>query len=284
MSDAPPAAIQNATPVNNPSAPLPNSPVNAQSASSKANQQAAAAGENQGLSNQDGAVTDQGTNEHSSDLQAAEGTANLERPAFIPTGNQTIDQVNQLLQNANFDGAQEMISEVIKNQELSLNSKAILVDEMGADIAALIINQLETSVRQVKEAGEKEGKRLKEYAFQKIGGEHPDQTWAALQQQVQQDAGFSKDERRTMNELLGAGGYKAELVIDSLIQRYAQGGGTIAPQIMQGDMPSQTGFKPMSKREYQEQIGPAIVKYGESSQEVQALRNRRAISMSRGYN
>ena len=149
----------------------------------------------------------------------------------------------------------------------------------------MVINQLESTVAATKAAGEAEGKRLKEYAFGKLGGQDADSTWAALQQHVKADSSLSQEDRKVMNELLGEGGLKAEMVIDTLVNRYSKSADyQRAPTLMQGDVPTQGGFQPMSKKDYQEQIGPAVVKYGESSQEVQALRNRRAISMSRGYN
>jgi len=279
------AAVANATPA---PGSVTSSPVNAGAAASKANQQAAAAGENQGLSNQDQAQAPAQEAPPSPEAQipqATEERASLEPKRFKPSGNEVIDQVTNLLYNKNFEGAEAIVQEVIDTQEMSLASKAKLVDEMGADVAQLIINNLENSVKAVREAGEKEGKRLKEYAFSKFGGADPEQTWAGLQQFAQADSSLSSDDRKAMNEMLSEGGIKAEMVIDSLFNKYQQSSGyTQKPELMQGDVGTQSGFQYMSKQEYQAQIGPAINKYGESSQEVQALRNRRAISMSRGYN
>ena len=87
-----------------------------------------------------------------------------------------------------------------------------------------------------------------------------------------------------MNEMLSAGGIKAELVIDSLFSKYKASGKYIErPALMQGDEVTQSTNAIMSKKEYQEQIGPAVAKYGESSQEVQALRQRRQFSLMKGY-
>lgn len=288
MSDAPPAAVQATTPVNaqkpatpgQPAGPS-SSPVNATSAASKANQQAVAAGENHGLTNQDNAPQ---TELSAPEAQAAPQLNTGER--FKPSGNEHIDQVTNLLYNANFEGSDSIIDEVVSTQELSLTSKAQLVDKLGADVAQLVINQLETSVQQVREAGAAEGKRLKDYAFQKFGGADPEETWAGLQQFAQsQSANISSEDRKAMNEMLSAGGIKAELVIDSLFSKYKESGNYIErPVLMQGDKTTQSNVSMVSRKEYQEQIGPAINKYGESSQEVQSLRQRRQFSLLRGYN
>ena len=292
MSDAPPAAVKAATPApGSQTSPGPtSSPVNSQSASSKANQQAAAAGENQGLTNQDQSQAVQSPeskpNQEIPTAQATEGQATLDPARFKSSGNEIVDQITNLLSNRNFSGAEDIVAEVYETQELSLASKAKLVEELGADISQLVINQLEMSVQQAKQKGEQEGKRLKEYAFSKIGGENPESTWAGLQQFAQSpDSGLSSEDKKVMNKMLQEGGLQAEMVIDSLLSKYQKTSSyTNPPQLMQGDTIFQSGFQPMSKQEYQSEIGPAIAKYGESSQEVQALRNRRAISMSRGYN
>ena len=276
------------------------SPVNAQAAASKANQQAAAAGEVHGLTNRDQASANATT---TSFTEGQQQPANLQQPpqqlnsgvpldpqqqqqmppAYTNTGNTAIDQVSNLLQNANFPGVGMMINEITQNHELSLLSKAKLVDELGADVAGLIINQLEGAVRTAKEDGEKEGQRLKEYAFQKLGGESAEATWELLQANVQADPNMSDADRKAMNDMLGAGGFKAELVIDSLVSRYAQSGNTIMPNLMQGNRGTASNFQPISRKEYQAQIGEAIKKYGEISPEVQSLRQRRTLSMQRGY-
>ena len=220
MSEAPPANVQAATPA--PGSQT-SSPVNAQSASSKANQQAAAAGEAQGLSNKDQAQQAPAhTPPAEPTAQASEGQASLEAPRYKQTGNQTIDQISSLLHNKQFDGSNDIIDEVIDNQELSLTSKAKLVDQLGADVAQLVINQLESSVAAEKQKGEQEGKRLKEYAYSKFGGSNPDETWAGLQQFAQSDQSLSAEDRSAMNEMLSKGGKYAELVIDSLYSKYKE--------------------------------------------------------------
>lgn len=292
MSDAPPAAVQSATPAPGsqtatagmPAGPS-SSPVNSASAASNANQAAAAAGENQGLTNQDNAK--ESTNDQQTIApQATDTPATLDTPRFQPSGNAHIDQVTNLLYNSQFEGSDAVINEVVTNQELSLTSKAKLVDKLGADVAALVINQLETSVAAVKEAGAVEGKRLKDYAFDKFGGANPEETWTGLQQFAQgQTANLSAEDRKSMNEMLSAGGIKAELVIDSLYSKYKSSDSYIErPTLMQGDKTIQSSMVLVSKKEYQDQIGPAIQKYGESSQEVQGLRQRRSFSLQKGYN
>lgn len=288
MSDAPPAAVQAVKPapgsvVATPGVPAgpSSSPVNATSAASNANQQAAAAGENQGLTNQDNAPPPTDTPD------APSTPPSLDTPrTYQPSGNEHIDQVTNLLNNANFDGAGDIITEVIGTQELSLTSKAKLVDELGNDVAQLVINQLESSVAAVREAGEAEGKRLKDYAFSKFGGNNSEETWAGLQQFARSESvNLSADDRKSMNEMLSAGGIKAELVIDSLFTKYKASDQYVdRPALMQGDMGTQNSNALLSKKEYQAQIGPAVNKFGENSQEVQALRQRRKFSLMKGYN
>lgn len=293
MTDAPPAAVQATTPAPGsqtstsgmPAGPS-SSPVNSASAASKANQQAVAAGENQGLTNQDQAQSVVTPTQEGIAPETTPTPATLETPRFQSSGNETIDQVTNLLHNKSFDGANDIIAEVTNTQELSLASKAKLVDELGSDVAQLVINQLETSVAAVKEAGAAEGKRLKDYAFNKFGGNDPEETWTGLQQFAQgQTANLSTDDRKAMNEMLSAGGIKAELVIDSLYSKYKESDQYInRPKLMQGDETIRSNTNMVSKKEYQEQIGPAINKYGEASQEVQALRQRRSFSLAQGYN
>ena len=287
---APAAAPAAATPPANPSVggtiPGPSSsPVNATSAASQANQQAVAAGETKGLTNKDGTVTDQGT----TTPPIPDGNAaapSLDTARFTPSGNKHIDQINNLLVNASFDGADAIINEVTTTQELSLTSKAKLVDKLGADVAQLVIEHLETSVAAVKEAGAVEGKRLKDYAFQKFGGNDPQETWNGLQQFAQsQSANLSADDKKAMNEMLNAGGIKAELVIDSLFSKYKESDQYVErPALMQGDATNSSNMSLVTKKQYQEQIGPAVAKYGEQSQEVAALRQRRQFSLLRGHN
>ena len=294
MSDAPPAAVAAVTPAPGSVVSTPGtlagpsaSPVNAISSASKANQQAVAAGENKGLTNQDGTPATPPDTPPATPPVTEAGTASLDAgKTFVPSGNKQIDQVTSLLSNANFDGADGIINEVISTQELSLTSKAKLVDELGNDVAQLVINQLETSVAAVKEAGELEGKRLKDYAFGKFGGANAEETWTGLQQFAKSESvNLSADDRKSMNEMLSAGGIKAELVIDSLFTKYKASGQYIErPTLMQGDGTNQSSNALMSKKEYQEKIGPAVNKFGESSQEVQALRQRRQFSLMKGYN
>jgi hypothetical protein len=273
-----------------PTQKLGGSPVSAAAASSKANQQAAAAGEAQGLSNTDNATPptpDTPETQTSTDTQTTPEPASLTpKPRFENTGNQQIDQVASMLANSGLESADSLLNEVLTDKQLSLVSKAELVTEYGADVAKLIISQLENSVADMAKASEAEGQRLKDYTYKKIGGDNPDTTWAGLQEFAQSPAAnLSADDKKVLNRMLSNGGLEAEMVIDSLLSKYQQNGGyTNPPNLMQGDTNYNSGFQPMSKAEYQREIGPAVVKYGESSQEVQALRNRRAISMSRGHN
>jgi hypothetical protein len=274
----------------NPSEPsvMRSTPVSAASSASLTNQQAqAASGENVDAIPVVNGSTDplvEGA------VQSQAGPATLDASdqvgfLHIQTGNKVVDQVSELLTNQNFGNAQAIITEIMDTQALSLASKAELVKGLGADVANLVINQLETSVATVREAGQKEGARLKQVAMERFGGTDADQVWQGIQDFAKSpDAGLTQGERNTMNELLSAGGTKAELVISHLADRYEKSSQySRVPELMEGTAIGTTGFQPLSKAEYQSQIGPAIRESGEASKEVQALRNRRSVSISRGY-
>lgn len=272
-----------------PTQQLSKSPVNSDSSSSKANQQATAAGEPTGLHGDNKPAETPPPSAAPPVAQPQDGGISLTptAPSFlhVETGNKTIDQVATLLSNQQFEGAQGIIQEMMETQELSLTSKADLVKGLGADVAALVINQLETSVASVKEAGQREGARLKQFAQERFGGADAESTWAGLQRFAQSpQAGLTQTDRKVFNELLAKGGTEAELVIDALASKYEKSTGyTKAPTLMEGTSANTSSFQPLNKADYQSQIGPAVGKYGEASQEVQALRQRRAISISRGY-
>jgi hypothetical protein len=121
--------------------------------------------------------------------------------------------------------------------------------------------------------------------MERFGGTDPDAVWQGIQDFAKSpEAGLSQGERNTMNELLQAGGYKAEMTISHLADKYEKSTQySKVPQLMQGTAIGTSGFQPLSKAEYQQLIGPAIRESGEASTEVQTLRNRRSVSISRGY-
>ena len=173
MSDIPPAVVTATTPapgsvIATPGVPAgpSQSPVNAASSASQANQQATAAGEN--INAPPAAVVPPTIPPVTSESGTSSEPASLDTARFNPSGNEQIDQITNLLHNSKFDGVETIINEVITTQELSLSSKATLVDKLGSDVAKLVITQLETSVATVKAAGAAEGKRLKDYAFSKL--------------------------------------------------------------------------------------------------------------------
>lgn len=283
-------------PTSNPGGPIPvaapvapvkqmsTTATNAASAASTANQAAAALGEN--TADPTAAATGAPPVDPAAVVPPVDsGPASLTPTAvYTPSGNKTIDQVAQLLINSKFEGAQTIVNEVIQQQELSLASKATLVDELGIDIANLVISQLETSVAAVKADGAKEGARLKQIAMERFGGDDAEAVWEGLQRFAQSpQANLSQDDRKVMNRLLSEGGTAAEMVINSLADKYEKSTGyKNSPSLMSGTTSQPTGAATLTKKEYQREIGPAIAKYGESSREVTALRNRRALSISKG--
>ena len=196
------------------------------------------------------------------------------------TGNESFDQVAALLNSKGVDNYADVLVEAASG-ELSLASKASLVDKLGADVAGLVMKQLDTEISAQRAVGDSEAQRLQSYADEKLGVEGG---WTALQEFVSsEESGYSAEDRAALNELLAAGGIKGEWAINEVSSKYAKSQGfTQVPNLLSGDGPTQAGFQPLSKTEYVAEMRDAQRKFGEGSREVEALRNRRSVSIQRG--
>jgi hypothetical protein len=241
---------------------LSNRPVNAQSAASE--------------------VIQTGIAQEAAAAEAAEANPAPaeQQSSVLKTGNESFDQVAALLNSKGVDNYADVLVEAASG-ELSLASKASLVDKLGAEVAGLVMKQLDTEISAQRAIGESEAQRLQSYADEKLGVEGG---WTALQEFVaSEESGYSAEDRAALNELLSAGGVKGEWAINEVSSKYAKSQGfTQVPNLLSGDGPTQAGFQPLSKTEYVSEMRKAQQQFGEGSREVEALRNRRAATLQRG--
>ena len=203
-----------------------------------------------------------------------------------PTGNAKFDQVAELLAAKNVVGYEAILSEAAAG-EISLTNKAALVEALGADVAQLVMGQLDTEITAQRATGAAEGSRLKEYASEKFGGtkEQAEESWTVLAAFAKSEAsGLDTADRTALNKMLQSGGKQGEWAINQLHDLYKKSSGfQSVPSLISGDGPTQSSFTPLSRQDYQAQIGPAIRKFGEGSREVAALRNNRSVSKQRNF-
>lgn len=205
--------------------------------------------------------------------------------AFAPTGNEAIDQVAKFLAGSGLSEVDGILQEISGDGVLSLENKAKILKELGPDLADLVISNLERAVTDVKVAGEAEGARLKEYALQLFGGSDPNAVWEGAKRfAMSPQSGLSPTDKTMMNEMLAAGGPKAEMVVRDLAYRYQRYEGyQNEGSLVQGDTGAAPLFQPVTRGAYQAEISELVKKYGESSREVQTLRQRRAQSIAKGF-
>ena len=267
--DAAPAAPVVPT-VAKPSDTLSSSPVSAEASASNQAQLAAAA--------QDAAEPAPAPAE----LSLGETSARTDKQVFS-TGNESFDQVAALLEAKSVPGYSDILVEAATG-DLSLASKAALVDSLGADVAGLVTKQLENEITAQKASGNAEASRLQDYVADQLGMEKGDAAWTGLRDFVLSDnSGYSDADRTALNDMLAAGGVKAEWAIKEAISTFQKSQGfTQAPNLILGDGPTASGFQPLSKADYVSEMRNAQNKFGEGSREVEALRNRRSMSLQRG--
>jgi hypothetical protein len=250
-------------------AALPTSAVNAQSSTSDAAQVALAAEATPAV-------------EAPAAAEPVEPTA---KPAF-DTGNKAFDQVASLLADKNVPGYSGILLEAASG-EISLSSKAALAEALGGPVAELVLNQLQSEMTSQQEAGTKEGDRLKLKVVEAFGysPEQADETWTALQNFARSpESGLTPTDLEALDEMLTKGGVQGDMAINDMVSRYEKSQGfTRVPNLMQGDGKTQSGFKPMSKTDYQTSMREAQNTFGEGSREVDALRQQRTVSIQRGY-
>lgn len=238
-----------------PAAPLSESPVNAQSATSDANQAAAA------------------------EAPKAEAPAPI---AVSTTGVEAFDQVGRMLAEKGVTNSNDILTAAASG-ELSLADKAAMVEALGPDVANLAMAQLEGEVTRQREAGTAQATAQQAYADKVMGG--TEGSWKQLQDFARSpEAGFSEADQIAIQEMLDDGGVKGEWAIDQIANLYQKSQGfSKAPSLLSGDGPTTAGFEPLSKVQYAEEMRSAQKKFGDGSREVEALRNRRVESLRRGF-
>ena len=201
------------------------------------------------------------------------------------TGNAKLDDIGKLLSEKGIESAQSIMDEYSKEGTLSVASQAVLVDKLGDSVAAMVIKNLEDIEVSFRESAKASRKEVFEYANTKFGGEDAELTWKQMQEFARgEESGLSADDITAMNSLLAKGGLSAQLVIDKLHTIYTGLDSTSTPaDLLQGDVYSNSAFKPLSKTEYVDQLREAKKKYGYESMQVKQLQTRREQSRARGY-
>ena len=263
-NQAPAGSKENPIQMNDDGTPkeIPQSSVNVQSAASQQAQQAQAQQE-----------------------QQSQEPATLVQAEVVESSSNTIKQVNQLLNSKGVEGGAEIVRELARDGEVSLANQAKLIEALGPEVANLVTNQMKQEVQSKKDAGLKESNRIKDYAQSKFGGESADKTWGELQQWVNSnESPFDQADRKAMEKLLSKGGLGADMVIDKIFDTYSKSSGfTKQADLIMGDAPSTSNFKPISKADYVAQKLEVVRKYGEGSREDQALDAQRMRSLQQGY-
>jgi hypothetical protein len=204
-------------------------------------------------------------------------------PAPIESvGNAVFDQVGKLLADKGHADPTAILAGAAEG-ELSLEARASLVESLGPDIANLVVSQLEGEVTKQRESVAQEAEAQKKYANEQLGVE--DGGWEQLKEFANSDeSGYSDGDRQALDSMLREGGVKAQWAIDQIVSRTQKSQGfTQVPHLLSGDGPTTAGFEPLTKAGYVEEMRKVQFKYGEGSREVEALRNRRAQSIQRGY-
>jgi hypothetical protein len=202
------------------------------------------------------------------------------------TGNEAFDQVGSLLAEKGVEHVNDILAAAAAG-EVSLALKADLVEVLGPQVADMALKQLEGEVSRQREEGAAEGKRQTEAIAKALGADEATAGEAvnALKEFVlSAESGYSDADRQALDAMLAAGGPQADMAIRDALGRYQQSAGyTQVPTLLTGDGPTASGFQPLSKADYVDQIGQTVEKYGEGSREVEALRKRRTLSIQRGY-
>ena len=209
-------------------------------------------------------------------------------PKFEPvinTGNETFDQVGQLLAGKHPDVA-AVLAEAATG-EISMKTKVELVQALGGEVANLAISQLDKEVSNQRAAGEANASAMKGEIAKALGApvEQAEEVWADITNFAKSaESGMTAEDIAAVNKMLASGGIVAEMAKNDLVNRFAKSKGfTQQPNLLPGEGGMNAGFEPLSKLDYVEQVRAAVNKYGENSSQVEALRNRRMLSKQRGF-
>ena len=213
-------------------------------------------------------------------------TAPSKEPSTFKSGNESIDQVANLLADKGVSNYTDILQEAVEGG-VSLASKAALAESLGGPVAELVLKQLESEVASQKEAGSAEATRLKNKAAEAFGyaTEQAEETWEALQNFAKSpESGLSEADLKVLGDMLDKGGVQGDMAVNDLASRYEKSQGfQRVPNLMSGDGQTQSGFEPLTKATYQTAMREAQQTFGEGSREVDSLRERRTASIQRGF-
>ena len=202
------------------------------------------------------------------------------------TGVDAFDTVGKIMAEKGMQNANNILSEFAETGELSLESKASMIDALGETVAAMAFTQMESAAEGIVSSAKADSAKTMDYANTKFAGENAEQTWGEIQAYVRgEDSPFSDADLDSMNAMLDAGGLQAELVIDRVHQMYNADPNVSTPGILlEGDTNSNgLTFEPISRADYTAAMGKAVREHGEDSPQVRDLDRRRTQSMNRGY-
>lgn len=200
-----------------------------------------------------------------------------------PTGVAEIDTVASVLSKAGATDVNAAMAELLKDGAMSLTTKARLMSEGDPAVVQMAITQAEQHVTQVRAAKTAAGQAVREHAAKALGVEASaaDSVWQTVGAFFNSGA-FTAEEQASINKMLTSED-TGRFAVNEIVTRMKNDPGFVQPAtLISGGAPTATGFEPVSKADYLEQIGPAIHKYGEDSREVRALRARRMTTVKRG--
>lgn len=216
-----------------------------------------------------------------------ENTPKVETPQVTvqETGNAKLDSIGKLLASKNIENAQGIMDEFSRDGTLSVASQATLVEKLGDSVAAMVIRNLDETATALKAEAKTRREELLDYTNKKFNGEDANLTWSQVSEFANSpEANLSSADKQHMNSLLAKGGLSAQLVIDKLASIYYNLPSTSTPaDLLEADTYNSAGFKPISKREYTEELRKAVDNYGYDSRQAKELRTRREQSRQRGY-
>jgi len=202
------------------------------------------------------------------------------------TGFDEFDTVGKMLAEKGVATANEIMEDFLKEGEISLAHKAVMIEALGEGVANMAFKQMESTASSIIAEAKADSQKSMEYANKKFGGEDPKLTWQQMSDYVRTpEAGFSDADLAAMNTMLEAGGLQAQLVIDKVHSVYTADKNTSLPgTLLEGDAGTDGNtFEPISRIDYTAEMGKAVGKYGEDSPQVRALNRRRTLSMNAGY-
>lgn len=201
------------------------------------------------------------------------------------TGNEVVDGVGKLLASKQLANADAIIAEFAANGDVSLESKAAIVEALGDTVGEMAINTLTTEATKIATANSEARNGVLNYANEVFGGEDANTTWNQIQEYVKTpEAGFSAEQRATMTKMLAKGGFQAKLVIDNIAQTYAGDSNiTVPADLLAGDtLANGAGFTPISALDYAGEVSALVAKHGYESPQVKSLQARRERSRQQG--